>query len=684
MESFTLSQKETSCIYHCSSCVVIFAVNDMDPTDLIPERRAKSWKREHEERCRRHQNNNDFKKCRDPGYGSDEAVLSDVKDSSIHFVKDADGAEKIETSASDTFLNANSIDDVENALATTIGDSVIEYESTYKAPAVGDVTTNFGTIDGILCDDRKNKGVLPCVQTTGLKTENNLLFQQCLEKGREDVSEINGLSVDFDRDTTRPEHDYGDLSVCENVTEEEKNVILQQCETESPGSTAERSSVIPADNEMGCSKLGEVKSDVLEVSAESSGPTGVKGAEALQLEEALTVVEDTVKLSHVVPQGVQSEFSQIPEGEQTRPVHVKPDTTGGAIPRFLDVLKDAPSEGQQGLLGNSDVQGLLGNLRTDPECDMNNDETTQKPDVPLDTGENSGNPGKSIELLGSDAFKLGVTDLSHGTLSDIRDVQAVNSLDRSHINSSSSDLGNIKQISDEHVKDIVKSDDQKDGFGHGYSILSSPDIPGSVTEKLNEKETDKDKQRQNLFVELSVEEILLKPGECVDDIKHSVCVVDSARSLSPFEERKQHSCEFLESLDRSGQINKHLTDGSFGNVDEYKVINNKYKSTEEGDTGVNKLENSAVELSQENSKHLVDEAAVEVVGDTFHKYVQLDSTPAGNEYCLAVDPVLDQTSLLETASLQPPAMADEDKVNFYVNPVMNFSARSGKGLCLCP
>ena len=665
--------------------MVIFAVNDMDPTDLIPERRAKSWKREHEERCRRHQNNNDFKKCRDPGYVSDEAVLSDVKDSSIHFVKDADGAEKIETSASDTFFNANSIGDVENALTTTIGDSVIEYESTYKALPEGDVSTNFGTIDGILCDDRRNKGVLPCVQTTGLKTENNILLQQCFEKDREDVSEVNGLGVDFDRDATRPERDYGDLSVCENVTEEEKNIILQQCETESPGSTAERYSVIPADNEMGCSKLDEVKSDVLEVSAESSGPTGVKGAEALQLEEALTLVEDTLKLSHEVPQEVQSEFSQIPEGEQTRPVHVKPDTIGDAVPRFLDILKDAPSErGRQGLLGNSDMQGLSGDLSTDPECDMNNDESAQKPDVPLDTGENLGNPGKSSELLGSYAFKLGVSDVSHGTLSDIRDVQAINSLDRSHINSSSSDLGNIKQMSDEYVKGSVKSDDQKDSFGNGYSILSSPDVPENVTEKISEKETVKDKQRQNLFVELSVEEISLKPGECVDDIKHSVCAVDSAKSLSPLEEKKPYSCEFLESLDRSGQINKNLTDCSFGNMDEYKVINNKYMCTEESDSGVNKLENLAVELSQENSKHLVDEAAVEVVGDTLHKYVQLGSTPAGSEYHLAVDPVLDKTSLSETASLQPPAMADEDKVNFYVNPVMKFSARCGKGLCLGP
>ena len=684
MESLTLFQKETCCICHCSSCVVIFAVNDMDPTDLIPERRAKSWKREHEERCRRHQNNNDFKKCRDPGYGSDEAVLSDVKDSSIH-VKVADGAEKIETSANDTFLNANSIGDVENALTTTTGDSVVEYESTYEAPTEGDVTTNFGTIDGILCDDRRNKGVPPCVQTTGLKTENNLLFQQCLEKDREDVSEINGLGVDFDRDTTRPECDYGDLSVCENVTEEGKNILLQQCETESPGSTAGRYSVIPADNEVGCSELDVVKSDVLEVSAESCGPSGVKGAEALQLEEAFTVVEDTVKLSHEFPQGVQSEFSQIPEGEQTRPVHVKLDTIGGAVPIFLDILKDASSEGgQQGLLGDSDVQGLSGDLRTDPECDKNNVESAQKPDVSLDTGENLGNRGESSELLGLDASKLAVSDLSHGTLSDIRDVQAINSLDRSHINSSRSDLGNIKQMSDEYVKGNVKSDDQEDSFGNGYSLLNSPDHSGNVTEKLNEKETDKDKQRQNLFVELSVEEILLKPGECVDDIKHSVCAVDTARSLSPFEERKQYSCEFLESLDRSGQINKHLTDGSFGNMDEYKVINNKYKSTEEDDSGVNKLENSAVELSQENSKHLVDEAAVEVVGDTFHKYVQLENTPAGSEYCLAVDPVLDQTSLAETASLQPPAMADEDKVNFYVNPVMKLSAHSGEGLCLCP
>jgi hypothetical protein len=233
---------------------------------------------------------------------------------------------------------------------------------------------------------------------------------------------------------------------------------------------------------------------------------------------------------------------------------------------------------------------------------------------------------------------------------------------------------------DEHVK----GDDQKESFGNRYSILSSPDASEKVTEKLNEKGTDKDKQRPNLFVELSVEESLLKPGECVDDIKHSVCAEDSARSLSPLEERKQYSCEFWESLDRSGQINKHFTDGSFRNVDEYKIINNKCKRTEEIDTGVNKLENSSMELSQESSKHLVDETAVEVVGDTCHKNIQLESTHAGSENCLAVDPVQDQTSPSETASLQPPAMADEDKVNFCVNPVVSFSAHRGKRSCLCP
>jgi len=93
--------------------------------------------------------------------------------------------------------------------------------------------------------------------------------------------------------------------------------------------------------------------------------------------------------------------------------------------------------------------------------------------------------------------------------------------------------------------------------------------------------------------------------------------------------------------------------------------------TEESDSGVNMIENLAVDLSQENSKHLVDEAAVEVVGDTLHKYVQLGSTPAGSEYHLAIDPVLDQTALSETASLQPPAMADEDKkiLDLYVSEV---------------
>jgi hypothetical protein len=634
--------------------VVVFAVYDMDPTDLVPERRAKSWKREHEERCRRHQTNNDVKKCRDPGYGSDEAVLSDIKDSSTHLVKDAIGVEKIETFASDTFFNDNSIDD-ENALPTTTEDSVIECESTNNVPVEGDIINDLGTSDRILCDDGRNKGVHPGVQTTDLITENNLLSEQYLEEDREDFTEVNGLSVDNDSDTTRPGHVCGDLSVCENVMEEEKNIILQQCETESPGNTAERYSVIPVEKEMECSKLDEVRSDVLEVSAESSGLTGVKGGEPLQLEEVLTVMDKTMNISHGIPQGMQSGFSRILEGEPTRPVHVKPDTLGAAVPRFLDILKDASSERVPlGLPEFSDVvQGLSGNLRTVPEYNMSN-ESAQTYDVPRDTGENLGNPGERSELPDSDALKLGLSDLSQGTLSDIGGVQTVNSLDISHIDSSCSDLGNVKGMPDEHMKGSVKSDDQEHSFSTGDSTLSSLEAPGKVPEKLNEKETGNDKQRQNLFVELSVEEYLLRPGECVDDTEHCVCVVDSARSLQPFEEGK-YSCEFLESIDRSGQINKHLTDSSFGYGDKDKIINNNYKSTEENGTGMNKLE---------NSKHLVDESAVEVVGDTFHKSVQLESTPAGSEYRLAVDPVLDQTLPSETASLQPPAMADEDKVNF--------------------
>jgi hypothetical protein len=628
----------------------------MDPTDLIPERRAKSWKREHEERCRRHQNNNDLKKCRDPGYGSDETVLLDIKDSTTHFVKDEVGVEKVETPAS--------IDADENALMTTTGDSVIEYESTNKAPVEGDVINNLVTTD------RRDKGVLPCVQTIDLKIEKNLLFKQGREKDREDFAEINGLGLDMDRDAIKPGHVCGDVSVCVNVVEGEEEIILQQCETGSVGNTAERYSVIPVENEIECSKLDEVRSDVLEVPAESSGLTEVKGTESLQLEEALTVAVETISTSYEIPQRMQSGFSGISEGDQTMPVRVEPDSLGSAVPSFLDVLEDAASGGlPQGLLECSDVsQGLSGNLRTVPECNMNNNESAQEPEVLFDTGDNLGNAGKGSELPTSDALKLEISDLSQVTLSDIRDVQTVNLLDSSHITSSVSDLGNRKGTPDENGKGSVKSDDQKDSFITGDSILSSPEAPGKVTEQLNKKESVNDKQGQNLFVELTVDENL-RPAECVDEMEHPVCVVDSARSLSPFEEGKQYSCEFLESLDRSGQINKHLTDSSFGNVGEYKTINSNYKNTEEDDTGMNKVESSAVELSQENSKHLVDESSVEMVGDTFNKYVQLESTSAtsaGSEYCHGVDPVLDQTLPSEPTFLQPPAMADEDKVNFFV------------------
>ena len=50
--------------------------------DLIPERRAKSWKREHEERCRRH---SDLKKYRGHGNGL-EFVVTGIKENSSDYM----------------------------------------------------------------------------------------------------------------------------------------------------------------------------------------------------------------------------------------------------------------------------------------------------------------------------------------------------------------------------------------------------------------------------------------------------------------------------------------------------------------------------------------------------------------------------------------------------------------------
>ncbi|XP_069694080.1 regulator of nonsense transcripts 2-like isoform X2 [Periplaneta americana] len=62
-----------------SSTIRRMSGSNMDGAELIPERRAKSWKREHEERCRRHQNN-DPKKSRDIVCESEQSLISETKE----------------------------------------------------------------------------------------------------------------------------------------------------------------------------------------------------------------------------------------------------------------------------------------------------------------------------------------------------------------------------------------------------------------------------------------------------------------------------------------------------------------------------------------------------------------------------------------------------------------------------
>jgi hypothetical protein len=630
----------------------------MDPADLIPERRAKSWKREHEERCRRHQNNNDLKKCRDPGYGPDQSVLLEMKDNSTDLMKDAVGVEKMEMSASDKFLNGSGDVDVESegisALRTTIENSAIEYESTNKAPAEGDVINNLGTGEGLLCDGRRSEIVFPLLQTaegSEVETENSLCKQYLENERREDFTETTGVHVDFKEESIKPVHICEGLSLCENVEEREKSpMILQQFETEVPEITSEGYSKILKGTESGSSKLHKAKSGPLEVSAESSELAVVKGTELVHLEEAFTWMEDIMDMS-----------LEIPERVPARPADVKPETEDAA-PRFLDVLKDAPVERlSQGQLGFKDVlQGLSGNIRTVHEDSMNTEESVHKADVLLDTGEELGNSGERGELAGSDSLELGINNLSQVTVLDNINFEIVDSVgssqDVEHSNSSSCDLENGNGAPNDRLIGSLKTDDQKYSVHAEESVLSSFETPGNVAEKLKEEETADVKQGKNLCVELCHEENFRRPVEFVDEIKHSVCVLGSAKSLSPFHDREQSASEFLE------ENNKFVTDCSFGNVAvEYKTSDKDNGTIE--DTGMSNLENPARELNEGNSKHLKDKPAVEMVGDMFHEYVQLEGLSADSKYCLGIDIVPDRTLPSETAFLQPSAVASEDKVN---------------------
>jgi hypothetical protein len=642
----------------------------MDPTDLIPERRAKSWKREHEERCRRHQNNSDLKKCRDPGYGSEQSLLLEIKDNSAEFVKDAAGVEKKNMSASDK-LNGSDTDDVENndtfTFSSAIEDSVIECESTNKIYVESNLINSLESTDKILCDGSRNEVVFPFIKSTegsDFKTENNLLFKQCPEKkGRDDFVDINGFHLNPKGDSTNSGHTGGDLSVREIMMEEKNKspVIFHQFETEAAGNTPE------GGTETGSSELHNVKSSLLESSAELPGNPGLKGTELVQLEETLPGMDEIMNVSHDSPEGTQLRSSRVPEGDTTVLTDVKPETLESYIPGCMDIVKDTPlGRLPQGQLGCTDMlQGFPVNFSS-CEYNMNNEESVQRADASLFMGGNLGNSEEKGELSVSDMLKLGESSPKEGTLLDSRPFEIVDLLgssqDLEHINSSSSDLQNRNGASNEHQKGSLENNGQEGGVDAGDFILSSSEITGNFTEKINEEETHGIEQERNLFVELSHDKSSMTPVklshdknsttpvECVDKADHSGCVLGSATSPSPFQEREQSASEYVEDLDTFREVNTLLTDCCLGNV----AV--EYKDTKK-DQGI-KLENLSEELDEENSKHLLNEQTEEMAEDR----------SGDSEYCIGVDIVPEQTepSATETASIHPSRPSTEDKVNLLV------------------
>jgi hypothetical protein len=634
------------CSYCGIICVITFTVHNMDPVDLIPERRAKSWKREHEERCRRHQNSNDLKKCRDPGYGPDQSVLLEVKDSSTDLIKDAVRVEKMEMSASDKLLYSSGDSSVESesasALRTTTENSTTEYESTNKAPAESEIINNLRTIEGILSDGTRSEIIFPLVQTAeglDVDTENNLHKDYLEKEEREDSVERSGVHMDCKGDSVMPGHICEGLSLFDNVEGSEKShTILQQFETEMPEITPEKCSEISGETELGSSELLKVKSSPLEVSAELSELTMMKGTDLVHLEEALTRRE-----------AVNNMPLEFPEGVPTRPADVKPETLEDITLRFQDNMKDATVERiSHGESEFKDVlQGHLGNISTVHAEDVNSEESVQKADVFLDTGEELGKCGKRGDLAGSDALELEIINFSEVTI--------------------------LNNINFEIVDSLVCSQDIEHGNSSSIegSNLSSFETPGNVAEKLEEKETAGVKRGKNLFVELCHEEHFVKPLEFVDKTEHSVCLVASTSSVSSLQAREQSASESLEGPGTCGENNKFVSDCSVGNVAVECKATDKDSETIEV-TGLSKSENPVSELNEGNSKHLMDNPALEIVGDMFHECAQLDRLSADSKYCLGIDIVQDHTLPSETAFLQPSAMASEDKVNNYswVNTVV--------------
>jgi hypothetical protein len=631
----------------------------MDPADLIPERRAKSWKREHEERCRRHQNNNDLKKCRDPGYGPDQSALLERKDNSTDLTKDAVRVENIEISSSDKLLNNCGDVDAENECASALR-TTTEYASTNKTPTEGDVINNLGTVEGILSGGR-SEIIFPLVQTAeSLDVETESTFcKHCFEKeGRGNSTERNGVQMDFKGDSVMPEHICEGLSLCENIEESEKShMILQQTESKMPEILPEDYSEISGRTGLGSLELQKVKSGPLEVSAELSELTVVKGTEFVNLEEAVTGREATTDMS-----------PEIPEWVLTRPADGKPETSEDITPRFQDTVKAATVEGvSKGQSGFKNIlQGHFGNISTVLEDDVNTEDSVQKADGLLGT-EEFGKYGETNEFAGSDLLELGINNLSDITVLNNTNVEIIDTLvcsrDVELSNSSNFDLENRSGVPKDHLKGSLKTDVQKCNVHAEESNLSSFETPENVAEKLEEEETAGVKRGKNLFVELCHEENCARPAELADKIEHSVCLLDSTNSPSSFQAREQSASEFLEGPDTSGENSTFVSGCTFGNVAMDCKTTDKDSQTIKG-TGVSKSENPVSELNDGNPRHLMDKPALEMTVGMFHKCVQLEGSSADSRYCVGIDSVQDQTS--ETAFLQPSVTASEDKVNILV------------------
>ncbi|KDR21260.1 regulator of nonsense transcripts 2 isoform X2 [Zootermopsis nevadensis] len=614
----------------------------MDPTELIPERRAKSWKREHEERCRRHQNNSDQKKFNDPGCGSDQSVLLEIKDSLSDFVKDAGGVEKMEIPANDK-LDGCGIVDVENEdafiLRSATEDS--ECESTNKACVESDLINNLEYTDRTLCDGSRNEILFPFVQTTegsDFKTENNLLFKQFPEKrGREDFIEINGFNVNFKGDSTKSGHTSGDLSVCEIAMEEESKlpIMFQQCETEAQGNTHEEHSKISSWTETGSSELHKAQCCLLECSAELSGIAVLEGTELVDLRETLPRMDKVTNISLEVSEGTHLKSSGIPEGDAALLTDTKPEALGSAIPRCLDILKDGSLDRVSGQSGFTDVlQGFAGNFRTLPEYNVNTEESIQKTNVSLDTGDSSGNCKEEGEVSSFEIVDL---------LDNSRDLECINSC--------SFDLEDRNEAPNEYQKGSLENDDQNGSSDD--SIFNSSETPGNVTKKMSGEGTLGIEQEKNLFVELSSDKNSTTPVEGIDITEHFICVLDSVRSPLTFQERDQSASEFLGDPNASGDVNTFFADFSLGNM----AV--EYKETEQSQ-GIN-LGNPTGELYEQDSKHFMDESTEEMTGDT----------SAGSKYCFGVDTIPEQIKPSETASLHPSETSSEDKkiLDLYVSEV---------------